>query len=980
MTEKNRPRIVIVGDYNNPEEIRVLELLCKEYAGSYDIMVSGYAYGKVRKLDQVRGRCTFAGLNDGPFLYYKNTAEYAVITTQAVRYTREKRNQIIAGVYPDLDLKCFAGCIGDIDILITDDMTEDPAGLLEALAIPRDTEGKECLEYLVITCESGTDIVRDNSGISHFFADLAKDTSNSVIAFSVDEILKGPTSNVPYADEHRIRSVLESFRGEIIFDRDYSRAWFGNYLKEKDISFDTKEYTLFANHQLSFLKRVTGAQIHEEDDKVSEYVEYRSLMKTAYEKYGCENEKVSIIICRYNTPEDLLFRSIRSALGSGHDNVEVIVVDDGSKEKIGKKIAGEFGDDRVIYLYKENEGLGPSRDFGVSHATGKYVFYLDSDDTIHRDSLPCLVAHAETFGLDLVIGKRVLCDENGIPRNESHKHLAGETFLCYYGDRLDPAVFTDVMVNNLLINREFLLKSGVKFRSGLYEDVEYSALLYQKCKELHYLNVGIHDWYQYGDSSTISSTPSIANLKERADKEAFAWEHIPEASREDRLLSILNFDFNLYLGSFFRMDDGDRDKAFDIISGFFCSRKEYLSPELYPEKTKELALALTRRDREYFEHVVHRYYETRTSEEPHDDYIVFTHYHLYVACLRAIASKRRSRLYIGKFYAAFNNDLVYNIKKTGLFETVETFAYRDIVGNLFDELKKRPGEEDVIIPDALYNHFRHVFRACNTAKDTMYIFSDTHPYWYYVEREFDDIVKLEDAYNSFDREVRSHKLTGIWAGIMDYEGTIFPEMFFRSGKIRKIILSSMPDSLPEGYTDRIVIEDTKELDREYREEISRVMLGIYDVDASVFTSDATLLLTQPLALAGYCTERQQRRLMEAMCDHYKGANLLVKPHPADKMRYGYLGGTVLPKNVPIEVYNYLDTEIARVITFGSSAIETVTFARERINFFRLHDFEHEDVVEAIRKMTLVRYPSVRRMKRTAKAGLRKLREYRRSGR
>lgn len=106
-----------------------------------------------------------------------------------------------------------------------------------------------------------------------------------------------------------------------------------------------------------------------------------------------------------------------------------------------------------------------------------------------------------------------------------------------------------------------------------------------------------------------------------------------------------------------------------------------------------------------------------------------------------------------------------------------------MVGDLFEDLKRRPGEADILIPAHLYNPFAEVFGECNTMNDTMYIFSDTHPYWYYIEREFKNIVKLEDAYNSFDREVKTHKMTGIWAGIQQFEGKEYPLMFYKSEKI-----------------------------------------------------------------------------------------------------------------------------------------------------------------------------------------------------
>ncbi|MFT6069515.1 MAG: glycosyltransferase involved in cell wall biosynthesis [Bacteriovoracaceae bacterium] len=95
---------------------------------------------------------------------------------------------------------------------------------------------------------------------------------------------------------------------------------------------------------------------------------------------------VSVIIPTYNRLESLK-AAVESVLNQTFGNFELIIADDGSTDET-KKYAQEIKDRRVLYLYKENEGL-PSlaRNFAASRANGTYLAFLDSDDTWRPEKL-----------------------------------------------------------------------------------------------------------------------------------------------------------------------------------------------------------------------------------------------------------------------------------------------------------------------------------------------------------------------------------------------------------------------------------------------------------------------------------------------------------------------------------------------------------------------------------------------------------------
>ena len=92
---------------------------------------------------------------------------------------------------------------------------------------------------------------------------------------------------------------------------------------------------------------------------------------------------VSIIIPVYNRPKEFE-RALISAFSQDYQNIEIIVIDDGSEDDIGSVI--EKNKDKspftIQYLRQENQGPGGARSTGLAHASGVFIQYLDADDTI----------------------------------------------------------------------------------------------------------------------------------------------------------------------------------------------------------------------------------------------------------------------------------------------------------------------------------------------------------------------------------------------------------------------------------------------------------------------------------------------------------------------------------------------------------------------------------------------------------------------
>ncbi len=128
---------------------------------------------------------------------------------------------------------------------------------------------------------------------------------------------------------------------------------------------------------------------------------------------------ISVIIPVYNVSADLFARCLASIVNQEHDDVEIIIVDDGSNEEeaiLYKQICSKYSEIR----YYRNSNLGPSatRNYGVQKAQGEYVLFMDADDYI-------------TDGC-LSQAKTVICEKHpDIVFGYIYKDLNDEGKICY---------------------------------------------------------------------------------------------------------------------------------------------------------------------------------------------------------------------------------------------------------------------------------------------------------------------------------------------------------------------------------------------------------------------------------------------------------------------------------------------------------------------------------------------------------------------
>lgn len=123
--------------------------------------------------------------------------------------------------------------------------------------------------------------------------------------------------------------------------------------------------------------------------------------------------KISVIVPIYNT-ESYLPRCIESILGQTFQNMEILLVDDGSTDA-SRRICEEYAgrDSRIVVIRQENKGNNAARKAGFEACTGEYVTFVDSDDWIGRDLVNQMYQQAAGNHADMVISNVMMIRMEG---------------------------------------------------------------------------------------------------------------------------------------------------------------------------------------------------------------------------------------------------------------------------------------------------------------------------------------------------------------------------------------------------------------------------------------------------------------------------------------------------------------------------------------------------------------------------------------
>jgi len=198
-----------------------------------------------------------------------------------------------------------------------------------------------------------------------------------------------------------------------------------------------------------------------------------------------EEPLVSVVIPAYNV-EKFIPKTLESVLGQTYENLEIIVVNDGSVDKTGavvEKILGSQSRFPYKVIHKRNEGVSVARNVGIENAKGKYIKFLDGDDWLIPDAIEVLVEACEKNSCEIAFGGQDVMTTNG---NVLYRY--DETYLYEEGLKDTRTVSKDflmfkthISVNSSIFLKSVIDKNQLRFTNGalMAEDTEFiSKFLY----------------------------------------------------------------------------------------------------------------------------------------------------------------------------------------------------------------------------------------------------------------------------------------------------------------------------------------------------------------------------------------------------------------------------------------------------------------------------------------------------------------------
>lgn len=220
---------------------------------------------------------------------------------------------------------------------------------------------------------------------------------------------------------------------------------------------------------------------------------------------------VSIIVPVYNV-EKYLKQCVDSLVSQTYQNIEILLIDDGSKDNSGQmcnKFAEQYA--KVMSFHKANSGLGLTRNYGLERINGEYVTFVDSDDYIRRDAIQRLVDGLDDGQNDTVIGGFTKITDEGkelytetypeevIDNGQVYSHLFNRMLGSSPSehDSIKPSVW------NALYSVELIKAHNLRFvseRELISEDIVWDSDYYRYSKSVKVITSSSY-YYRYNPTS-----------------------------------------------------------------------------------------------------------------------------------------------------------------------------------------------------------------------------------------------------------------------------------------------------------------------------------------------------------------------------------------------------------------------------------------------------------------------------------------------
>lgn len=200
----------------------------------------------------------------------------------------------------------------------------------------------------------------------------------------------------------------------------------------------------------------------------------------------------SIIVPVYNV-EPYLDRCMASLINQTYQNIEIILVDDGSTDRSSEMCDNYAAQDsRIHVIHKKNGGLSDARNKGLEIASGKYILFVDSDDYIDVNTCKMLLSYT-SLGCDILVADAIVEKNNRkiAHKIEKEKILSGQQYLlsALNTKSCPMAAWLNIYRKSYLLNNNLCFKFGI-----LHEDEEFTPRAFLSANSVIYTGI---EFYHY---------------------------------------------------------------------------------------------------------------------------------------------------------------------------------------------------------------------------------------------------------------------------------------------------------------------------------------------------------------------------------------------------------------------------------------------------------------------------------------------------
>lgn len=211
-----------------------------------------------------------------------------------------------------------------------------------------------------------------------------------------------------------------------------------------------------------------------------------------------KHPKISIVIPAYNC-ECYVARCLDHILVQTYENIEIIIVDDGSTDNT-YEICRQYGihDERVMVLHKENGGPSSARNYGLAYMSGDLVAFIDADDIVEPNYIDALYSLLQAHDADIAsCGYDTIRDDGTVEPCEQFE-------LELFGPQTSNVglVHYPYTVWHMLFKREVI--EGIKFDESIFylEDLKYVDEAFMRCHLLANTSKRLYHRISHSDSFT----------------------------------------------------------------------------------------------------------------------------------------------------------------------------------------------------------------------------------------------------------------------------------------------------------------------------------------------------------------------------------------------------------------------------------------------------------------------------------------------